>query len=307
VTRNGLLAYAAQIGGVSAVFAAAARMIALWEQSGYTARGYTAADTLDLVSSAVTIAAFAVAWAGFQRVARQRRLEALSVAAGLFAAGAAAAGLADLIRTAESISLGAAWKFTATETAWTAGRVALVAAAVLVVVGLRNGASDAELGRASLAVAAYAGLFAAAYGFELTEVISFPAPFSPSGEATGGLGLIAGGWVVVAVAAVLAAAALYDAGVRRARGEAWRSLREGMLARSAVVFAAGFAVSAAGFMLYTRYGRGAEQWLEGFSQLGLAAAAGCAAVAFLGSRRRILQRGLEQSDGSDLAVLSDPG
>jgi hypothetical protein len=301
VTRNGLLAYAAEIAAVSGVLEAAARMVRVFDQWGIVAAAYKAADILVLLSSVVTIVAFVVAWAGLQRVARSSRLRTLSTGAGLYAVAAAFATAADLIRTVESISVSAAWKFTATEAAWTAGRIVLVAAAVLVALGLRRGDPDVGLGRASVAVGAYAGLFAVAYGFELAEVLSFPAPFSSSREATGGLGVIAGGWAIVTVAAVVAAAAFFAAGVRRARGDAWKARREGTLGRSALVFAIGFAVSAVGLALYdARFGRGAEQWLESVSDSVLAAAAGCAAVAFLRSRRR-----LELDDGSDLAVLPD--
>jgi hypothetical protein len=302
VTRNRLLAYAAEIGAVSAVLDVAGRIVGLSDRWLSVSPAYKSADVLALIAAAVTIVAFFVAWAGFQSSERPTRLRGLSSAALLFAAAAAVATAADLIRTVESLSTDTPWKFTATTIAFAVGRIALLAAALFAAMALRGGDPDAGLGRASIGFALYAGFFAVAYGFELAEFLSFPYTpgLSPPWETYGGLGMIGGGWVVVAVGAVLAAAAFFDAAVRRARGDAWEAPREGMLGRAAIVAAAGFAVSGLGYLLFTR-GRGTEPWLGSLSDFGLAAAAGCAAVAFLGSRRR-----LEQRHSSDLAVLPDP-
>ncbi len=299
MTRNRLLALAAEVGAVSAVLEVAARIVGLSDRWSPEAAWYKAADCLTLVAPFISLLAFFVARAAFRRVARPSRLRALAIAVGLFAAGAAFDMAADLIRTVESVTLHAPWKFTATEVAWTIGRLALIAAAVLAATGFLASARDALLSRASLAFAAYAAFFAVGYGFDLAGVLGFP--FSPSGATVGGLGVIAGSFVVEALGAVFVAAAFFDAGVRRARGDVWKARREGKLAVASIVFAVGFVVSAAGFMAYASPGHGTELWLLSFSGLGLAAAAGCAAVAFLGSRSR-----LEKGDGSDLAVLPDP-
>jgi MFS family permease len=304
VTRSRRLGFAAEIAGVGAVLEAAERLVGLFDRSGTANFEYSAADTLAFIAALVLVFAFFVASTAFQRLASPgRRPRTLSTAAGLVAVAAVIATTADFIRTIESAAVHAPWKFTLTEVAFTGGWIALAAAAVLAAIGFSASTRDALLGRASLGVAAYAGLFALGSGIELAEVLGFRAPlgWSYPWQTTFGIGVIVGGWSVLAVAGVLAAAAFRDAGLRRARGDAWKASREGMLARAATVGAAGFAVSAVGFAVEGSAGDGTLQWLSSLSDLGFAAAAGCAGMAFLESRRR-----LQQSDGAYLAVPPDP-
>lgn len=300
--RNRLLADAAAIGAVASLLDAVNRLDELSAVWALLATVYRATDVLSVIGAVLMALAFVVAWSGLRHADRELRLDALSTAAGCFAVAAVPSLVSDIIRTFEASSASATWKVAAAYAAFAAGRIAFLVAALLARKAFSDAAPDARMSLASAALAAYAGLIAVGIGIELWLYLGVRSPFS-SGKFTDALGAALTGWAIVAVGCVLAANAFRVVGARRARGEAWQRFRAGELAWAAIVAAIGFVLIAVGARLQGGFG---HHWLQGLSSLGLAAAAGCAAAAFLESRRRIMRRESEQGDGSDLPVLPDP-
>ena len=157
-------------------------------------------------------------------------------------------------------------------------------------------------------------MLATAYSFDLSGFLKLG---SPPAEISWGLGTRAGGQLVAAAGAVIAAVAFFTSNGRRKRGEPWAARREGSLGTAAIVFGAGFLVTSVGLMLLASQINGdgrseAEYWLQAAAQLLLAVAAACGAVGFLLSRRDAERRAdffgrsgagrLEDGDGPDLAA-----
>jgi hypothetical protein len=265
-----LLAAASAVGVVAGCVLVATQALVLADRSGFNPTYREVGDVVSLVGAVALAAAFGVSWAGFVLGARESRARMLAVAAGLFAAYGASQAVEPVLELVNAPS-GAPWKFTATDAAFAAHGVALLVAAALVVRAVLSGSPGWLLGWASLLVAAYFALIAAAYGFELAETYDL---LSPAGRVVGGLVAIGTGYFVAAIAAFKAAIALATADSRR----------EWDLGVSATVFAAGFLTTTAGFITLATLGGGALICLYASFPFVLAAAAGFGAAAFFSTR-----------------------
>jgi hypothetical protein len=312
-TRNSLLAGAAAIGVVATVLQVVASSLSFGDFLKFP--GFTSlkvASGLSLLGWVIVLAAFGVALAAFLLRSRGTRTTVLAVSAGLFAGSGLASLAAVLIDLIQSWgSPFEPWEFKADGVAQAAAAACLALAALLVLIGLLSARPDGLLGWGSVGLAGYFGFLAAAFSFNLAGYQRFFHPIP--GEISWGLGTHAGGHLVEAVAALLAAAAFFGASARRARREPWAARREGSLEIAAIVFAVGFLFVSVGLMLLASQigdnGRQqAEYWLQAVGQLLLAFAAACGAVGFFRSRRDAERRGrLEDGDGPDLSALADPG
>lgn len=287
--RNVLLATAAAVGVVAAVLQVVSTSLAFADAlSFHEGASLKVASGLDVLGWAFALAAFGVALAGFLLKSRRARKTVLAVSAGLFVgfgASMLAAALVELVETWGSPF--EPWEFKVEGIAIAAAGASLVIAAVLVLIGLLSARPDGLLGGGSVGLAGYFLLLAVGYSFNLAAFLSLSA-FLPS-EISWGLGTHAGGNLVVAAGAVVAAVAFFIANGRRQRGESWQARREGPLGIAASVFAAGFVIATVGLMVLASQitGNGrieAEYWLQALGQLLLAVAAACGAIGFFFSR-----------------------
>jgi len=258
-----------------------------WGVDGLIGAGYQVKDVLAVVAPALGIVAFLVVALGLLSAARPVRMRALAVGAWLFVGYGLADGTGSILQIVVQPRLGP-WKFTVAEAGQAAGGFAIAAGAAVAAVAFIAG-RERLLSRAAAMLAAAYGFYCVAYSFFLAGFTSIG--FSPPARVTSGLGLVAGGAFLAALGAIVAAVTL-SVGVAPLSD----------LGAGAFVFAAGLVVVAIGFLiLATSGGSGASAWLDGFSWLVLAVAAGTAGVAFAyGSGPS------EQGDGADLAVLADP-
>lgn len=250
--------------------------------------------------------AFVVAGAGFLR-ASSRRL--LLGAAGFFFAASAAAALVDhVIRSIEYARHAIVGTVAAAEIVGSAASVALVGAGAVTALAFRSTGDrqgrDRALGWASVALVAYFGL---TFVNLLLYSIAYSDVHAPAGFASG-LAVQSAGSAVGAAGAALAGIAFLRPGPD---GERLRvAARDGLLVGAAVIVGLGYLVTAIGALIYagslssveTGGKQVAANWLTGVGYLGLTAAAICAGVAFMISRRTS-----EQRDGSDSGALADPG
>ena len=271
--------------------AAAALSIQLsdqWKLDGFLGTEYRVKDVLAVVAPALGTVAFLVVALGLLSAPRTVRLRALAVGAWLFVGYGLARATESILQMVAPPRLGP-WKFTAAEIGQTVGGAAIAASAVVAAFAF-IAASDKLLSRAAAVLAVAYVSYGAAYSFFVAFFTSLGL-LSPPARVTSGLGLIAGGRLLAAVGAVVAAVALSGG----------RTKKAGQLGAGVLVFAAGMVVGASGFLiLATTPGSGAAAWLNGFAELVLAMAAGAVGVAFSRSSGPS-----EQGDGSDLAVLAD--
>jgi hypothetical protein len=310
--RNSLLAAAAAISVVSATLQVVSTSLSFADFLRFPAfTSLKVAAGISVLGWVFALAAFGTAVVAFLLRARGARTAALAASAGLFMGfglSALAAALIDLVESWGSQF--EPWEFKADGVAQAAAGAALAVAALLVLLGFLSARPDGLLGWGSVGLSGHFALLAAAYSFNLAGFLRLG---SPPGEVNWGLGTHAGGNLVAAIGAVVAAVAFFGSNGRRKRGEPWAARREGSLGVAATVFALGFLVASVGLMLLasqiTGDGRSeAEYWLQAVGQLLLAFAAVCGAVAFFGSRRDAERRGrLEDSDRPDLPALPDPG
>jgi hypothetical protein len=286
--RNSLLAAAAAVGVFAAVLQVVSASLSFADFLKFP--GFTSlkvASGLEVLGWVFALVAFGVALAGFLLRSRRTRRTVIAVSAGLFAGFGVATLAAVLIDLVESWgSAFEPWQFKADGIAQAAAAASLVVATLLVLIGVLSARPDGLLGGGSVGLAGYFGLLATAYSFNLAGFLKFG---SPPGEVSWGLGTHAGGNLVVAAGAVVAAVAFFGSSGRRNRGEPWAAQREGSLGTAAIVFAVGFLVASVGLMLLASQVGGdgrevAEYWLRAVGQLLLAFAAVCGAIGFFFSR-----------------------
>lgn len=290
--RNSLFAAAAAVGVVTAVLQGVSASLSFanfLKFPGFS--GFTwlkVASGVEVLGWVFALVAFGVALAGFLLRSRRTRRTVLAVSAGLFAGFGVASLAAALIDLVESWgSAFEPWQFKADGIAEAAAAAGLVVATLLVLIGVLSARPDGLLGWGSVGLAGYFGLLATAYSFDLSGFLKFG---SPPGEISWGLGTRAGGHLVAAAGAVIAAVAFFTSNGRRKRGEPWAARREGSLGTAAIMFGVGFLVASVGLMLLASQINGdgrseAEYWLQAVAQLLLAIAAVCGAVGFFLSRR----------------------
>lgn len=285
-----MLAGAAAIGVVAAVLLVVSTSLTLSDYLSFPSElnELKASAALDVLEWVFALAAFGTALTAFLVTSRSRRTRVLAAAAALFVCDGLAGLAGDLIRVIFGSGHSQSWQFLASQGAAAAAGASLAVAALLVALGVRAARPDGRLGWASIALVGAFALLSTAYSFELAGFLHLP--FALSDEFSGGLGTIAGGHFVVAVAAVVAGVAFFTSDGRRRRGEAWQAQREGSLGIAACVFAVGFLAVSIGLMLLSSSQGGSgrnkvEEWLQAVAELMLALAAVCGAVGFFFSRR----------------------
>jgi hypothetical protein len=292
--RNSLLAAAAAIGVVAAILQVVSGSLSFADFLRFP--GFTSlkvASGISVLGWVFALAAFGTAVVAFLLGSRRARTTVLAVSAGLFVGFGLSALAAALIDLIESWGFRfEPWELKADGIAQAASGATLAIAALLVLIGVLSVRPDGLLGWGSVGLAGSFGLLAAAYSFNLAGFFKLG---SPPGEISWGLGTHAGGNLVVAIGAVVAAVAFFGSDGRRKRGVPSAAQREGSLGTAALVFALGFLVTSVGLMLLasqiTGDGRSeAEYWLQAVGQLLLAGAAVCGAVGFFGSRSNAVQR-----------------
>jgi hypothetical protein len=282
--RNTLLAAASAVGVVAGCLLLAARILSFADivGIGYAPKWVTLVDVIDIAGAVALAAAFGVSRAGFLGNTRENRARTLAIAAGLFAAYAAAAfadHLIFLINTGDE-----PWKSTASQWASVAEGLALLVAALLIRIGLRSSRPGRLLGWGCLVLAGHYLLSASAFGFGLAGYYDF---FSPSARVVATFIASAVGYLVAAIAAVKAAIAFRAGGSRRDRE----------LGVAAILFAVGFLITTGGAIISASSAGRVSLWLTSFYVLALAVAAGVGAAAFFS---------LEQRDGPDIPVMPNP-
>ena len=307
-TRNTLLAAGAGVGVIAGVLRVVAEGLSLSDYLSFpTPTWLRVASGFELLAWAFVVAAFGTALVGFLLGSRRTRTAVLAVSAGLFAGYGIALLANALIDLVQEWRLpNEPWAFRASGCAAAAAGLSVGIAGVVVAIGVLSNRPDGLLGWGSIGLGGHFGLLATAYSFSLAELLTFR--FGPiRAEVSWGLGTTAGGELLVAAGAAVAAVAFFVSNGRRERGEPWQAQREGSLAIAATVFTVGFVVATVGLMLLASGSgdighRVAEDWLQAVSELLLAGAAACGAVGFFLSRRE-----LEQRDGPDTAAFADPG
>jgi hypothetical protein len=291
-----LMAAAATLAG-SGLLVLISRLLSLVDelQNGYLA-GLKVASGMDLLAGALQLAAYALAIAAFATVASSRRASLLALALALYAGGALASFVSDLLSAIEYGTNSARGTYVAGYAVSCAGDIVLGVAAVIAALAFglaaaAPGRRDGRLGWASV-------VLAGALTFKFTSMILVLSALSGSyiaGGVTNGLGVGIGGVVVQVAGTVVAAVALLLAGGRQRGGAEWLSAREGLLGVAAAVLALGFLLSGIGEMLYaggvSSLGSGGERvaaaWLGAVGELIILGASACAAVGFLLSRRAV--------------------
>ena len=297
--RNSLLAAAAAIGvvaGVLEVVSASLSFADFLKFPGFTS--LKVASGVEVLGWVFALVAFGVAVAGFLLRSRRTRRTVLAVSAGLFAGFGVASLAAVLVELIQSWGVPfEPWEFKADGIAEAAAGASLAITALLVLIGVVSARPDRHLAWGSVGLAGYFGLLATAYSFDLSGFLKLG---SPPGEVSWGLGTRAGGQLVAAAGAVIAAVAFFSSNGRRKRGEPWAAQREGSLGTASIVVGVGFLVAGVGLTLLASQINGgsrseAEYWLQTVAQLLLAIAAVCGAVGFFLSRRDANRRRAAQT------------
>lgn len=291
-SRDTLLLAAAAILTGSALLLVISSILSLIDelQNGFLA-GLKVGSGFDLLAELLALATFATAIGAFAAVDRLRRARLLVIALALYAAGALASLVSDLLSAIEYGTHHASGTFTADYAVSTASDLALAAAALIALLAFKSAAGerDGRLGWAAIVLAVSLALKLTS-GVLLMTYLSHD--YYPSGM-TSGLGVGVAGTAVKIGGAVVAAVAFLFAVSRRRAGGRWFAEREGLLAIAAAVLAVAFLISGIGAMVLASAESGAgfegklvaSDWLRAIGELVVLGAAGSAAAGFFVSRR----------------------
>ena len=283
-TRHTLLAAASAIGVVAGLVLVAAESLNLVDVLSYsqvpTYRQVSQALTLS--GAAALAGAFGASVLGFLHGIRAQLLALAALLFGAYGAANFAGRLVNiLMQTTDQ-----PWKFLAAQAASTAEPFALLVAGLLLAAAVRSKRPGRLLGWVCGALAAHYALAATAYGFDLAGEYDQNF-FTPPSRVLAWLGIDGGGYLLCAIAALVATIAFFAGGSQR-----YRKLGVG-----AAAFVVGFLTVTAGIIVLATGGAPvASLCLTATFPFVLAVAAGVGAAAFFS---------LDQRDGADLAVLPD--